>query len=484
MTVGSPDFNLNSYGIQYKEKKVNYTTKRAGINISSNTQTTNEDMAEKKVMNSVNPTGTAPTETKPLTHIVNGKQVDKPKQSKFGKQPPKNTTPAQATSTAPTQPHEEGVFDNVPETKDDMITQEGGSKAGKLSMNPKSPSQIKYGRSAEYAKVKLSEDKANPVTPVPKGEKMDKKIVRTSVKANDIILKMNIMKLDLMEIKKRKDMGDVGQDPSTEGLDHKEVSTDAITGKKTVRPKHVQGGGFPGKERRTMVDGVQTKVPQSKENTKPKEGQVKHSLRGDMHTSQGLNTASTGEIKESFDMITNSPKYQESIHRDAPLTEKEGTDKFDAADPKTQAIRDRIAARAARKKKSIDEINDMTDSMKELMKESTDEEKKDFAIKERNYEALSSGGGKPDNSLLLDIDKPTVKKIKNDTAETIFKAISLKLDLIKMDYNTESQYPHVEGTSGYKDPKKKLPTAPKDDPRRMSPSFDESHNHSEDEEKT
>ncbi len=55
---------------------------------------------------------------------------------------------------------------------------------------------------------------------------------------------------------------------------------------------------------------------------------------------------------------------------------------------------------------------------------------------------------------------------------------------MKMDYNTESQYPHVEGTSGYKDPKKKLPTAPKDDPRRMSPSFDESHNHSEDEEKT
>ena len=287
-----------------------------------------------------------------------------------------------------------------------------------------------------------------------------------------------------MEIKKRKDQGDVGQDKDTPGLDHKEVSTNEITGHQTVRPKHVQGGGFPGKERRTMVDGVQTKVPQSKENTKPKEGQVKHSLRGDMHTSQGLNTASTGEIKESFDMITNSPKYQESIHRDAPLTEKEGTDKFDAADPKTQAIRDRIAARAARKKKSIDEINAMTDGMKELMKESTDEEKKDFAIKERNYEALSSGGGKPDNSLLLDIDKPTVKKIKNDTAETIFKAISLKLDLIKMDYNTESQYPHVEGTSGYKDPKKKLPTAPKDDPRRMSPSFDESHNHSEDEEKT
>tara|TARA_B110000285_G_scaffold78720_1_gene90622 strand:- start:417 stop:794 length:378 start_codon:yes stop_codon:yes gene_type:complete len=124
----------------------------------------------------------------------------------------------------------------------------------------------------------------------------------------------------------------------------------------------------------------------------------------------------------------------------------------------------------------------MTDGIKELMKD--DEDKKDFAIRERNYEALGAGGGKPDNSLLLDVDKPAVKKIKKDAEETVFKAISLKLDLMKMDYNTESQYPHVKGTSGYKDPKKKLPTAPKDDVRRMSPSFDESHNISEDEEKT
>ena len=36
----------------------------------------------------------------------------------------------------------------------------------------------------------------------------------------------------------------------------------------------------------------------------------------------------------------------------------------------------------------------------------TDLPAKDFAIRERNYEALSSGGGKPDNSLLLDTDKP------------------------------------------------------------------------------
>lgn len=508
MTVGKPDFNLNSFGIQYKEKKVNYTNKRAGINTDSTTQTELEQMSENKVMNSFKPTGKTPVDQA------------KPKKDTSGKNIPEKLV-QDGTSTTPTLNHKEGVFDNVPYKKDEMVTQEGGSTHKKVE--PRMPNLKQRGRAGMESKMRLSESKENPINPAnkpqdktshtpestnyetpkkiattPKGEKSpeyvpiphkgisNKKPDGTPIiKAKEIIMAMNIMKLDLMEIKKRKDMGDVGQDPSTEGLDHKEVSTDAVTGKKTVRPKHVQGGGFPGKERRTMVDGEQVKVPQSKENTKPKQGQVKTSLQGDMHMSQGLNNASTEEIKESFDMITNSPKYQESIHRDAPLTEKEGTDKFDKADPKTQAILARIAARK-KKKKSIDEINAMTDGMKELMKESTDEEKKDFAIRERNYEGLSSGGGKPDNSLLLDVDKPKVKKpvIKNDIAETIFKAISLKLDLMKMDYNTESQYPHVEGTSGYKDPKKKLPTAPKDDPRRMSPSFDESHNYSEDEEKT
>jgi len=49
-------------------------------------------------------------------------------------------------------------------------------------------------------------------------------------------------------------------------------------------------------------------------------------------------------------------------------------------------------------------------------------------------------------------------------------------DVMKIDFRTEGDYSHVEGTSGYKDPKKPLPTAPKNDPRRLSPAFDESHN--------
>ena len=257
-------------------------------------------MAEKKVMNSVNPTGTAPTETKPLTHIVNGKQVDKPKQSKFGKQPPKNTTPAQATSTAPTQPHEEGVFDNVPETKDDMITQEGGSKAGKLSMNPKSPSQIKYGRSAEYAKVKLSEDKANPTLntsnvesntsstpsgfeadpdkvivnrPTPKGEKAPSDI---KSKAAEIILKTMLLKLDLMEIKKfGKNINDVPSpvtndedgNPTVKEFEQKEVNTDIQGNNPSTNPQHLEGGHYPGRSMRKVnpKTGLVEKVPMKKE---------------------------------------------------------------------------------------------------------------------------------------------------------------------------------------------------------------------------
>ena len=45
MVVGKPDFDLNSFGIQYKNKKVNYTNKRSGINISSTTQSEPEDSA-------------------------------------------------------------------------------------------------------------------------------------------------------------------------------------------------------------------------------------------------------------------------------------------------------------------------------------------------------------------------------------------------------------------------------------------------------
>jgi hypothetical protein len=237
--------------------------------------------------------------------------------------------------------------------------------------------------------------------------------------ADETIFKAISLKLDLMEIKKRKDMGDTAKDPDTEGLSHKEVSTNEVTGQQTVRPTHVQGGGFTGKGRRRIVNGEKVIVPQTADETVPKLGQVPTSTKGDKHMSRGLNNASTGEIKESFDMITNNEAFQEAIHRDAPLTQEEGTEKFDNTDPKTNEIRARIAAREARKRgkgkkvnRAISEINSMTDGMRELMKETeverikkipanTEEEiqQKRFAL---NDAMRSDRMAKPDTSLLLD----------------------------------------------------------------------------------
>ena len=56
---------------------------------------------------------------------------------------------------------------------------------------------------------------------------------------------------NFLEIKKRKDQGDVGKDPDTPGLEGKEVSTNEITGIKTVRPKPVKRGGFKGRSNKS-----------------------------------------------------------------------------------------------------------------------------------------------------------------------------------------------------------------------------------------
>jgi hypothetical protein len=208
---------------------------------------------------------------------------------------------------------------------------------------------------------------------------------------------------DFLEIKKRKDMGDVGQDPDTPGLEGKEVSTNEITGHKTVRPKPVKRGGFKGRSMRRVVNGEKVKVPQTEEETTPPEGQVPTSRKNDVQFGK-LGEESTSEVRESFDMITNSPKYQEEINRDAPLTEKEGTEKFDNADPKVQAARKRIAAREHKKKlaaekkkkknkkKANDIIMDMNIMKLDLMKDSKDgKQSKDGLPKNGELKDLISG---------------------------------------------------------------------------------------------
>ena len=193
MTVGKPDFNINSFGIQYKEKHVTYTTKRIGMNskIQSDVDQSSEDAHTSKLQsskkpNALNITGNSPTETQPLTHMVDGKQVDKPKKSKYGKQVPKDTLQS-ATSSPPSPAPKEStsVLDDVPNTKQEKVTREGGtSHAG---MKAGAPKARIGGRAYQEASAKLRESKQNPVLP--------------KNASNDIILKMNLLKLDLTTLK-------------------------------------------------------------------------------------------------------------------------------------------------------------------------------------------------------------------------------------------------------------------------------------------
>jgi len=313
---------------------------------------------------------------------------------------------------------------------------------------------------------------------------------------------------DFLEINKfGKNIGDT-PDPVEETTDkdgnviqkkphpQKEVFTDIKGLNPHQNPTAIDGGGYPGKWRRTGKkdkDGKPIKYQQTEEGTKPKVGQVPTSRKNDVQYGK-LGEESTSEVRESFDMITNSPKYQEEIHRDAPLTEKEGTEKFDDT-PANRALRDKIAMRnhkkklAAEKKKKLKKANDIIMNMNimklDLMKRSGDlntyggfgdvlptELKQDFqgqSTAERigekgkvDTKPTPEGKGAPKgtgNTDKKDIDKweQRYDKIKNPhhswrdgtgfgkmstgnkapadlkrkAAETIFKAISLKLDLMK-----------------------------------------------------
>ena len=177
MVVGKPDFELNSFGIQYKEKKVSYTNKRAGINVASGTQTENESQAENKVMNTATDKD-KPKAFKPLSSSTS--PVEQAEGKKFeNKDPQKPTSATPSSSITP----KDGVFDNVPQSKGDMITQEGGSTH--KDKDPAMPRTKLHGRAHQESQAELRESKQNPVLP--------------KNAANEIILKMNILKLDLMK---------------------------------------------------------------------------------------------------------------------------------------------------------------------------------------------------------------------------------------------------------------------------------------------
>ena len=214
MPTGKPDFNLNSYGVKYlsKEEVQEFLNKRAGLNVSSSTQSTPEDVEEKKVMGKIKPKGKTPI-----------KQAQ-PKVDKLGKKIPESVTQQGTSATpSPSITPKDGVFDNVPQTEKDMVTQEGGSSHYKKQ--PKMPKKELggKGRYAERVDMELSERKENPVLPK---------------NASDIITEMNIMKLDLM-----KDSldGKGNNKPDTTTWRNSFGNNPATEGSTTLDPQSTQG---------------------------------------------------------------------------------------------------------------------------------------------------------------------------------------------------------------------------------------------------
>lgn len=209
MAVGKPDFDLNSYGIQYKEKKVNYTNKRIGANsqvtteaeqasehakwekmnkplgVQSNNSKKRGEPAPKP--NAAQAVGTAPTKTQPFTEIKDGKQQDKKDQNESDKFS-RITQPA--TSSPPTEGHEDTspTVDKIPhaartraggivdlhggkgrkqsqgEGLSTLSTQEGGSSH--VQMKPSVPKRGGGGgEKDQIADIMQRESRKNPTNP-------------------------------------------------------------------------------------------------------------------------------------------------------------------------------------------------------------------------------------------------------------------------------------------------------------------------------
>ena len=256
-----------------------------------------------------------------------------------------------------------------------------------------------------------------------------------------------------------------------------EVFTDIKGLNPHQNPKPVKRGGFKNRQMRRVVNGKKVKVGQTEEETTPPEGQVPTSRLNDVQFGK-LGEESTDQVRESFDYHTNSPKWQEAINRDAELTTEQGTAKFDDT-PANRALRDKIAARehkkklAAEKKKKLKKANDIIMDMNimklDLMKDAKDgkgSNKPVFGSDDipftdsfagdrsdtnvMNYLETYGGDDEPTGTTLdklqeVDGDgkaaylnapnmtkkQPIKPKLAKSAAETIFKAISLKLDLTK-----------------------------------------------------
>ena len=203
MAVGKPDFDLNSYGIQYKEKKVNYTNKRIGANSQVTTEAEQasehakwEKMNKPLGVQSNNSKKRGEPAPKPNAAQAVGSaprpspETPKPKSTYTrGYQKPKDETQP-ATSSPPTEGHEDTspTVDKIPhaartraggivdlhggkgrkqsqgEGLSTLSTQEGGSSH--VQMKPSVPKRRGGGgEKDQIADIMQRESRKNPTTP-------------------------------------------------------------------------------------------------------------------------------------------------------------------------------------------------------------------------------------------------------------------------------------------------------------------------------
>ena len=283
MVVGKPDFDLNSFGIQYREKKVNYTNKRMGA-FSQGVTTETEDASERALWSKMD----KPQSAKDRANKIPANAVQSAGQAPFESPKPKRSKTRQNRYSPPGEHSDEvmrvigtrdregnavgnpGDKEEIPKTStrhemdtdvvpgmnylhskevpihsgrgsspdvttpedtsgsvrregegDDskiidlkgskgtrhsqtqgkglteLVGQEGGSTH--RGYKPKTPGFSPKGSAALIAAAQLKESKKNPTLPVKEGKKLQDKKTRQAVKSNQIILKMNLMKLDLMK---------------------------------------------------------------------------------------------------------------------------------------------------------------------------------------------------------------------------------------------------------------------------------------------
>jgi hypothetical protein len=467
MTVGKPNFNLNSFGIQYKEKNVKYVNKLIGFNSKIQTETDEDSehakwskmgkpqseasKKRKEKPNALQAVSSAPTETPTPTHMVDGKQVEKPKKSKYGRQDIKEIAYS-ATSPPPTTPHEEStnVLVDVPYTKEEMVTREGGSSYYKT--HPHVPKASISGRANQEATIKLSESKANPILPkVKKG-------------ADEVILKTMLLKLDINKAISR-NAGATNLPKGTK--EGKEDYHDLVGDGQQQNGVPTGKGHGRGSSHRVMIEGQQVLVP--RKTAVIATGNDKTGQKGDKYMgTKESNNITHDDFKEAERRTAEAnPSIASLLGYKTPESLGSGTDKH----IKTQAELDKEFYEKVQpeptgkgRKKSMDElIRDMDILKLDLMKgkngalpkptknhikNPTDWENFHGSDLERQNLIENQVNSPEDREMatynITDLDsknkKPSPKSaLGKSAAETIFKAISLKLDLMNVDKGRKKQ---------------------------------------------